>query len=57
VKHPQADEIIDGRFGGPRLPPLLLHHLGLFLCLSLGHPLPLSPLCFGSAGGQRLCRS
>jgi hypothetical protein len=44
MKHPLADEIIDGRFCGLRLSPLFLHHLGPFLRLSLSHPLPLSPL-------------
>jgi hypothetical protein len=56
VQHPQANEIVDGRFGGPRLPPLL-HHLGPFLRLNLGHLLPPSPLCFGSVGGQGVHRS
>jgi hypothetical protein len=57
VKHAQADEVVDGRFGGLRLPPLFPHHFGPFRRLRLGHLLPLSPLGLGSAGVQRAGRS
>jgi hypothetical protein len=30
VKHDQANEVVDGRFGGLQLPPLLPHHFGPF---------------------------
>jgi hypothetical protein len=53
VEHPQADKVIDGRFGGLRLPPLLPYHFGPFCHLRLGHLLPILPLCFGSDGVQR----
>jgi hypothetical protein len=57
VKHAQFDEVVDGRFGGFRLPPFLPHHFGSFRRLCLGHLLPLSPLCSGFDGVQRARRS
>jgi hypothetical protein len=30
MQHAQADEVVDGRLGGLRFPPLLTHHLRLF---------------------------
>jgi hypothetical protein len=51
VKHAQPDEVVDGRFGGLRLPPLLPHHFGPFAAFVLAifdlfHPFALALLVY-----------